>query len=245
MEAAGQVVKRFHGSVAEGDVMASGEVAGEFLGAEGDDDRSGGVGDQGHAGFDEDVRPCLEPPCAIDLRACGGDVLVGGEEGNDGLDLLECLVEDLTDVRAGAAAGLDELAPFARLEPDGTEPAEQRVVGLGVVAVDDHDGVAVVGECGGLVGCAGAGAWGTSNELLGHVTASRNHEPPVRRCRDKAALCDTGAHLRDELIDGLVGRGDVDLFNIRPGEDPAIHEDVISLAARCGDVFLDPVRVLV
>ena len=94
----------------------------------------------------------------------GGDVLVGGEVGDDGLDVLEGFFEDLADVGAGVAAGVDELAPFLGLEADGAEPVEERDVGLGVVAVDDHDGFAVGGEGGGL---AGVGACGETQPFVG------------------------------------------------------------------------------
>jgi hypothetical protein len=127
VQAVGEVVQGPHVGVAEAYVVAPGEVAGEFLAAEYGDDGPGWVGDEGHAGFDEDVGPCLEPPCGLAVGGCGGcgDVFVGGEVGDDGLDVLKCLVEDLADVGAGVAAGVDELAPFLWLEADGAEPVEQ------------------------------------------------------------------------------------------------------------------------
>jgi hypothetical protein len=42
--------------------MASCEVAGEVLVAEDDKHCASGMGDEGHASFDEDVGACLEAP---------------------------------------------------------------------------------------------------------------------------------------------------------------------------------------
>ena len=75
--------------MAEPDVVASDEVAGEFLGAEDGDDRPGRVGDEDHASFDQDVRPGLEPPCAV---AMGSTAVTysSGEERDDRLDVPQC-----------------------------------------------------------------------------------------------------------------------------------------------------------
>lgn len=106
-----------------------------------------GVSDEGHASFDEDVGPGLEPPRGLVFWGCipGEDVLVGGEVRDDRLGVLECLIQDVTNIRAGLAAGTDKLVPFLRLKADGSEPVEERGVGFPVVAVDDHDCLAVGG----------------------------------------------------------------------------------------------------
>lgn len=59
--------------MAEPDVAASGQVAREFKIGEDAKDRSGGMRDECHVGFDEDVGPGLEPPGA---RVGGAVVLV-------------------------------------------------------------------------------------------------------------------------------------------------------------------------
>lgn len=52
-------------------------------------------------------------------------------------------------------------------------------------------------------------------------------------------------HLREKLLDSLVGRSDVNLLNIRPREVTAIYEDVLYRLSGGGDSFLGPVGVLV
>ena len=126
LQAAGKVVQgRGIGGV-EPDVVAAAEVAREFEVAKRYQDGPCGVGDEGHAGFDEDVGPGLEPPGGAICRICGpgGGEIVGSKQGDDGLGLCEGMVEYLADVRAAAAGGLDELGPFAWFKADGAEPVE-------------------------------------------------------------------------------------------------------------------------
>jgi hypothetical protein len=78
VEAGSQVVEWFDGNVAKADVVASCEVAGEFLGAENSDDRPSRVGYEGHASFDQDIGPGLKSPHTVVTRHRRDDVFVGG-----------------------------------------------------------------------------------------------------------------------------------------------------------------------
>ena len=115
VEAGSQVMEWFDSGVAKADVVASCQVTGEFLGAEDCDDRPSRVGYEGHASFDQDIGPGLEPPRTVVTGRRGDDVLVGGEERDDGLNVLQCFFEHVANERACAAAGPDELAPLAGL----------------------------------------------------------------------------------------------------------------------------------
>jgi hypothetical protein len=121
-EAGCEPVKGLRRGVVEADVVASGEVAGEFLRTEDGEDGSVGVGDEGHSGLDEDVGAGLEPPWSG--AASWPNTLVRGEEGYDSLGVFECLVEDIPYIRAGAIARADELIPLSGLQADGAEPVE-------------------------------------------------------------------------------------------------------------------------
>ena len=57
-------------------------------GAEDGDDRPGRVRYEGHASFDQDIGPGMEAPGTVVTGRRGDDVLVGGEERDDGLNVL-------------------------------------------------------------------------------------------------------------------------------------------------------------
>src|SRR5580704_677277 len=158
VESVGEVVEWLDGGVGEVHVVASCEIAGEVLVTEHDEDGSCGVDCEGHASFDKNVWPCLESPCVRVIWGCvhGEDSLIRGEECDHCLRVVECSFKGMANVGAGASAGSHDLAPLLRLEADGAKPVEERIVGWRVVAVDDHDGLAVGGEGGGLaVICCG------------------------------------------------------------------------------------------
>ena len=100
--------------------MASGQITWEFLVPEYYEHRAIWVSGEGHPGFDEDIRPCLEPPCArvFRRRAPGKYSLVRRKEGDHRLGIAECFFKGLTYVRTGVACSPDDLVPFLWLEPD-------------------------------------------------------------------------------------------------------------------------------
>src|SRR5580693_727616 len=93
--------------------------------------------------------------------------LIRGEERDNGLDLAKGAVKNLPDIRAPVAGGHSELVPFARLQPDGTEPGEQRQVSFLVTPVDDHDGFRVrSGDC---VNFDGSAKQAIGDMMAGHM----------------------------------------------------------------------------
>ena len=113
-----ELVQRSDGAI-ETDVVASGEIGGQFLRAEDDEDGPVWMGDERHPGFDVHIWPGLEPPVTAGSRrppqaVAAADVLVRGEERNDSLDVLESTLKYLVDKRVPDADAGDELVPFPR-----------------------------------------------------------------------------------------------------------------------------------
>jgi hypothetical protein len=50
---------------------------------------------EGHTSFDQDIGPGLETPGMVVTGRRGDDVLVGGEERDDGLNVLQCFSSTL------------------------------------------------------------------------------------------------------------------------------------------------------
>lgn len=189
------------------------------------------MGDEGHAGLNEDVGAGLTAPWAT---RCLADVLIGGEEGDDGLHASERMGEDIADVRAGASADLDEFDPFEGFEPDGAQPVVQSGVCLGVMAVDDHDRPAVRDRGG--VPVAWRRGWGG----LCRRRAGGAGDELVRY------LGDGGLRVPVAPGGGLGWGVQVNVYrpDHPPRDDLTLKEDVASLAARADDVFHDPVPAL-